>query len=296
MKKTTAFLILAFPFAVMAAQQDELRLPPPDSVAVPEVSAPQGKSIGSAIGHAILAPFAREFFEKTKDISGQAVPAALRRRETVAKLSLAEMLDKYLFTDFTFTTRAGKLLRISATKVANCAGGDSCDDMTKFFVTFATDSGEVSGANGYKIANYFIKSGYQDLDFDGDRKNYRVKLYADMGTPTNSILEIKQGSKTYLYSELGTALEAFKARGAKVKLSKDYLIYHSREFRQDSDGNLVSGKQGKTMFLAFSPDSTSNYYFFSGDSVTETGVSFKDFEPDYVFRKTQDGFLEILKK
>lgn len=221
----------------------------------------------------------------------KAVPAAPGfRAAVVARFKLESMRNEYLNTDAAFLTEKKTRVAVAGTSAANCVPeAHDCDDTNSLYMILSA-GGKIYGANAYKMAT----AGEKTITLPGEAP-LTVSVSANIFTPIRSTVKVTQNGKTLLKNTAEELAKAVYNKGEKVSLSKTYAVIFGTNILEDASLNVHFADK-KQAFLGFMPsDDMTKSNKIPLESITEAGVSFPNFESAYTFRKTADGYLEILR-
>jgi|GEM_PF-3347538 len=259
------------------AQQIEVPAPP----AVAPVS-PEGKTVRADVP-------AKAVFGNAVLVTGGTPARSGEKAAVVARFEIEPLRNAYLNTDMTFVTAKKTKVVVSGASSANCvSSAHDCDGKNRYYLVLGA-AGKIYGANVYKLAT--SESKY--ILIAGESEYCLVSVSPNIFSPENSIVEVSQGGRTLFRATAKQAGDALAAKSVKVAMSKNYFMAFGNDMLEDA-GLDISQSKDKSSFLFVPSDDAMTNYMIPLDSVTEAGVTFPGFEKDYTFRKTADGFLEIL--
>jgi|GEM_PF-4008240 len=184
---------------------------------------------------------------------GPAAPAAASK--TVLSLPLAPIFDTYLSqTPLSFRTKAGKVIKIGATRAVNCSNGsDDCSGTDNFFILFM-DGSKVIPVHAYSMVNVpVVKAGSAKIKFDGDSEVYVAKLKLKslkITDPSEVELTIKAGGQTLFTARASALLSSMFAKAPKFSLNgASYAVFYGRDLMQNKSHQAVFSPTSRSVLL-----------------------------------------------
>lgn len=265
-------------------------LGPVEAAIVPEVSAPAAAAVNQAAPPEIDLFRYFGYAKSPRALELSTVKGTKGLEDTVVSVDLESIKNAYLKTAVSFTAGAGVKVHISGAKASNCPdGGDSCDDMAKFFLTLTTGNKTIF-VRAKEILNWgLFFSGSKTVEIEGEQ--YVLKISADATAPENSRLEIMGPRGPELNVTLKQVGDAVARKGIDVKLSKAYKLVYSNEILQGPQGARFTGRM-LVLMIPFPVADAAPYYTLKISDIRPTGTLFPSFEKGYGF-KLKEGKLDI---
>ncbi|MFA5162475.1 MAG: hypothetical protein WC421_09535 [Elusimicrobiales bacterium] len=210
----------------------------------------------------------------------------------VARIKYPPLRDVHLTPSIGFTAAKKTEVYVSGAGASNCvSSAHNCDGVNKYYVIFNT-SGRIFGANAYHLAT----SGSKDILFPGETEPCTVSIQPDIFTPANSIVDVTQNGSSLFRATAKQVGEAVSAKGTQLTLSQKYVLFYGTDLLEDQYLDVHFAGKDKTSFIFVPAADAMKNYFMPESAVTREGVTFQGFESGYIFRKTADGYLEILSR